>query len=105
MLTILNAVMRDITQRKTKGGKDVKKPSKIAAYISKYITKSDSVEFNRKRYSSGGNIEIPAPVYGWLTIGDATVYHLCTLVERLTRSPVHRIWESEGRYPIIHIST
>lgn len=90
---------------KKKSGKELRNPSKIAGYIAKYLNKDESVEFNRKRYSSGGKIELPVPLIGWLSIGDATVYHLCTLLERLTRKSVRTIWESEGRFPIVHIST
>lgn len=95
----------DFTSPRTKGGKIVKNPSRISAYISKYISKEDNAAFNRRRYSSGGEIKIPSPIYGWLALGDATVFILCSLVEKLTHAPVRRIWESEGRYPIIHIMT
>ena len=90
--------------RKRHGGSE-RNPRKIANYISKYISKADNVLFNKRRYSSGGKIEVPQPVYGWLAITDAVVYHLCQLVERMTPKPVSNIWEAEGRYPIICIST
>jgi len=95
----------DFTGIVKRHGKTERNPRKIANYISKYISKADSVTFNKRRYSSGGKIEVPAPVYGWLAITESAVYHLCTLVEKMTPKPVTNIWEAEGRYPIICIST
>lgn len=95
----------DFTGIKKRHGKQEKNPRKIANYIGKYISKADDVAFNKRRYSSGGKIEVPEPIYGWLCITDAVVYHLCKLLTKMTHKPVSNIWEAEGRYPIICIST
>jgi len=96
----------DFTSIRSKNGSVVRNPKKIGCYIAKYISKNDVVEFNKRRYSSGGDIKIPLAVTGWLCITDAVVYHLCQLLGKLTHKNISNIWESEdGRFPIICIST
>jgi hypothetical protein len=85
--------------------KDLRNSKSVSRYISKYISKDDSVEFNRRRYSSGGKIEVPEPVTGWLPYCDFVVSALCTTLENMTHSPVQHIWESDKGVPIIYIST
>lgn len=94
----------DITSPK-KAGKNSWNPKRISAYIAKYITKEESTEFNRKRYSSGGKIQLPPPMVGWMPYCDFVVVTLCNTLETITRSPVRHIWESEQGVPIIYIST
>lgn len=82
-----------------------KNPKKIANYISKYITKEDAAGFNRRRYSSGGKIEIPAPINGWLALGAPVTSIMCDVLKGMTRKPLQQYWESEGYFDIIFVST
>lgn len=94
----------DITSPR-KAQKNSWNPKRIANYLSKYITKSESTDFNRRRYSSGGKIEVPQPLTGWLALGASTTSVLWSAVEKMTRKPVREYWESEGYFDIIFIST
>lgn len=82
-------------------------PVSISKYLSKYISKNDSVEFNKKRYSASRGIVLPEPKYGWLPLsGGATVHFICMTIQEMCHRPVQEIFESEdGRYPFIFIST
>lgn len=94
----------DITSPK-KFGKNSWNPKRIAVYLSKYITKSETVDFNRRRYSSGGDIQIPEPVKGWLALGMPVIKVMRETVESMTRKPVSMIWESDGYFGITYLST
>ncbi|MCB0482677.1 MAG: hypothetical protein KDC83_14710 [Flavobacteriales bacterium] len=91
----------DITSPRKRG----QNPKRIANYISKYITKQDSSEFNRRRYSSGGNIEVPAPLHGWLALGVPAISVIGDAMREMTRKSLREIWESEGYFDIIFMST
>ncbi len=56
----------DITSPRVEGKKSWN-PKRIANYLAKYLTKEDSVDFNRRRYSSGGKIQIPPNETAWFT--------------------------------------
>jgi hypothetical protein len=94
----------DITSPR-RAGKNSWNAKRIANYLAKYLTKSESTEFNRKRYSSGGDILIPPVMNGWLALGAPTVSILWEAVSSLTHKPVREFWESEGYFDIIFIST
>lgn len=94
----------DITSPR-KADKNSWNPRRIANYLAKYLTKEDSSDFNRRRYSSGGKIEVPQPLYGWLALGAPTVSILWDAVAGMTRKPVRDYWESNGYFDIIFIST
>lgn len=80
-------------------------PRRIAQYLSKYVGKLDSVEFNRKRYSSGGEIVIPPSVTGWLALGASVGQVMRQIMEQVTRKPVSKFWESEDRKGLVYLST
>lgn len=95
----------DITSPRKASNKNSWNPKRIASYISKYITKSDSVEFNRRRYSSGGSIQIPDPIKGWLCLG-VPVFQVCRQVlEGLSRKQITEHWEIDRYFNINYLST
>lgn len=94
----------DITSPK-KADKNSWNPRRIANYISKYITKIDSVEFNRRRYSSGGKIEVPPAMNGWLALGVPVIQVMRQAIEKITRKNIQVVWESEGFFGITYLST
>ena len=80
-------------------------PKRVAGYLAKYMSKCDVVGFNGRRYSSGGKIQLPDPVKGWLALGLSTIQVLRQIIERMTRSQVQIIWEAEDYYGITYVST
>ncbi len=94
----------DFKRRKDSKGKYVVNPKRIARYLSKYLTKQDMVEFNKRRYSSS-SIQLPTPMIGWLAIGVPLVPLLTGIVKKLTRKPVQGYWEKDGFYPIAMVFT
>jgi len=82
-------------------------PKRIANYLAKYITKNDSVKFNKRRYSST-NIQAPPFVTGWLpiTIGISVEMFLSGIIRTLSnREPVDFYSTNESYYPLIIVST
>ncbi len=94
----------DITSPK-KFGKKSWNPKRIGQYISKYLTKTDSVNFNKKRYSTGGEIQLPQPIRGWLALGVPVIKIMSEVIESISRKQVSTIWESEGFFGITYLST
>ncbi len=94
----------DITSPE-KFGKKSWNPKRIANYLSKYLSKNDSVEFNKRRYSSGGDIQLPEPVCGWLALGVPVMKVMCEIVDSISRKQVTTMWESEGYFGITYVST
>ena len=86
-------------------GKNSWNPKRIASYLAKYMTKTDVVSFNKKRYSSGGNIEVPEPLTGWLALGVPIDSVLWDIFQKLTRKPLNQRWESQGYYHLFWYST
>lgn len=83
-------------------------PSAIAFYLAKYLNKSETVDFNRRRYSTGGGINIPPSVNGWLAISVDKGHTLSTLgqvMEELSGKEIRCMWESEHWLGIIYLST
>lgn len=94
----------DITSPR-KFGKNSWNPRRIAQYLSKYMTKDDSAEFNARRYSSGGDIQIPEPVKGWLSMGLSVHIVLRQIIESRSRLPVTTVFDCDSFWPITHLST
>jgi len=95
----------DIAKRKNFGGRSAT-PKRIASYISKYITKCKSVEFNRRSYSSGGDIVIPPPIKGWACYGSPIVLLLSNIVHSIAGLLPESVFESDdGYFPLVYMST
>lgn len=88
-----------------KFGKKSWNPRRIARYISKYISKSETVDFNKRRYSTGGKIQLPDPQKGWLALGMPVVQILRQVIEKFTRNQIECVWESAEGYGLIYCST
>lgn len=83
-------------------------PSAIAGYLSKYLTKHETVDFNRRRYSSGGSIQVPPASNGWLAIHmdkGLTFSTLEDVLSGLSQKDVRCFYESEHWLGIIYLST
>jgi len=82
-------------------------PKRIANYLAKYITKNDSVEFNKRRYSLT-NIPSPPFITGWLpiTIGISVEIFLSRIIRTLSnREPTDFYETNESYFPLIIVST
>jgi hypothetical protein len=79
-------------------------PRRIAGYLSKYISKNDSVIFNRRRYSSA-RIEPPISLTGWAALGKPIQLIMSRLLKALTRRPLRDYWEAEGYFPVCMMTT
>ena len=97
----------DITSPRKAIDKASWNPKRIASYLGKYLTKTDSVQFNKRRFSST-NIP-PAPfVTGWLpiTVGLPVEIVLSRIIRDLTfREPSDFYETSESYFPLIIVST
>jgi hypothetical protein len=97
----------DITSPRKAIDKSSWNPKRIASYLGKYLTKTDSVQFNKRRFSST-NIP-PAPfVTGWLpiTVGLPVEIVLSRIIRDLTyREPADFYETSESYFPLIIVST
>jgi hypothetical protein len=88
-------------------GKNSWNPKRIALYLAKYIIKNDSVEFNKRRYSST-NIPKPPFVTGWLpiTIGLSVDVYLSRIIRTLSnREPTDFYETNESYFPLVIVST
>lgn len=97
----------DITSPRIAIGKNSWNPRRIANYLSKYLTKTDSVQFNKRRYSSS-NIPPPPFVTGWLpiTIGLCPEIIMSRIIRMLSdREPTDFYETSESYFPLIIVST
>jgi hypothetical protein len=94
----------DITNPR-KAGKKSWNPKHVANYISKYLAKSDDVAFNKRRYSTGGDIQIPEPVNGWLGYGAPVVHVFRQVIESISQKELAYSYESEGDGRIIYCCT
>jgi hypothetical protein len=94
----------DITSPK-RAKKNSWNPRRVANYVSKYITKEETTEFNRRRYASGGSIELPEAKTGWLAYGVPVMQVLRELIERVSRYSASFYWVGQGEYPVTYMST
>lgn len=94
----------DITSPR-KIGKASWNPRRIAAYLTKYITKEETVGFNSRRYSSGGNIPEPEVVRGWVALGLSMTRMFRDLAYGITRKRLAVIWEADDARGLIYCST
>jgi len=80
-------------------------PKRISRYLSKYITKNETVEFNSRRYASTKTLTPPEPTIEWLTYGVPVLQVMNQILESLTRKPLNTKWESSKYYEVSFIST
>lgn len=95
----------DVTAPISRKGKKIKEPKKIANYISKYITKTDSVAFDKKKFSTGGKIKLPESLTGWLALGLPLESVLGDMLKSLTHKQMDKIVFIESYFDITYIST
>lgn len=103
-LSVVGAGNIDITSPRTEKGKKIKNPKKIANYIGKYITKSDIVAFNKRRYSRGGDIAKPEILTGWLAYGVPVIGILHKIITRSTRLQPGSPFENP-EWKMVYLST
>lgn len=94
----------DITSPK-RIGKNSWNPRRIASYLTKYITKEESVGFNSRRYSSGGEIPEPEIVRGWVALGLSMSRLFRDLAYSITRKQLAVIWEGDDHRGLLYCST
>ena len=94
----------DFTKAKSKGFKSWNAKN-IASYITKYITKSDITEFNKKRYWSGGPTVPLVKYLGYCPIGKGMVGFLDDVIKTISHKPVRSIFEFDDRFGITVIAT
>ena len=95
----------DITDPK-KFDKKSWNPRRIGQYISKYISKTDSVAFNKKRYGASKNQPQPIKHTGWLSPGVADpLYLLRELFAQYVGRAVKDEYELDGRFKVYFLST
>lgn len=96
----------DITSPKKRFGKATTwNPKKLAGYLSKYITKNEVVAFNKRRYSSGGKIQVPEPMRGWLALGMSVPQVLGQLLQAFTHKPLQDYYEFEAYFSGYYAAT
>lgn len=79
-------------------------PKRIANYLAKYVTKSETVDFNQKRYSSS-RIDLPPSISGWISLGIPPFRFMLKLLQEITNKPYQDYWEADGYLPISMMST
>lgn len=94
----------DITSPKAHG-KNSWNPRRVAQYLAKYMTKQDIAAFNERRYSTGGDIQIPEPVTGWLCVGCSVVQILRQVIESRSRLQINTAVDTEAFWPVVFLST
>lgn len=80
-------------------------PRKIAAYISKYIIKDETVGFNRKRYYSGGKFTPPQIFKGFSARGLYMPKIAREIFNKLVKRHPTFMWESEDEWGVFYFST
>lgn len=94
----------DITSPK-KFGKNSWNPKRICQYITKYISKSDVVGFNKRRYSSGGKIPPVKKSTGWVALGLPMMKLADEILRIATRKQVMCVFESKEFFGLAYYST
>lgn len=94
----------DFTERRKMRG--IKWNAKdIAQYICKYITKTDIVLFNKKRYWSGGDTPPLDKYMGFVGIGVPIIRILEEVLGVLCKKPIRKHYEFDDRFSITVLTT
>ena len=88
-----------------KYGKNSWNPKRIAGYISKYLSKVETVTFNKRRYSSGGEIPPVEKATGFVGIGLPMMRVADQILRRITRKQIESHWEGEHYFALAYYST
>jgi hypothetical protein len=93
--------------RKGRGRKVTVGAKRIAFYLAKYITKAETVDFNKRRYSASSNIRKPIVRVGYCAVGKPIHRTLSKLIEAFsTRSiNVRSLFEVDGYFKVVSLST
>lgn len=94
----------DITSPK-KFGKNSWNPQRVANYIAKYISKTETVLFNKRRYSTGGKIQLPEPMRGWIAFGCSIPQIMVQIVDKISKRKLKSFLEFDAYYPLFYSST
>jgi len=95
----------DITSPR-RAGKNSWNPRRVGNYIAKYISKdADTAEFNRRRFSTGGKIELPPVMRGWLVLGVPVISVMTDVIGAMTHRPVRSVFESDDYRSVTYLST
>lgn len=95
----------DITSPRKTIQKNSWNPRRIAQYLSKYVTKNETVGFNQRRYSSGGDIPEPEVTRGWVAFGMPLHRLFAQIVQKFTRKSLAVIWEAPDDRGLFYCST
>ena len=95
----------DITSPKNTINKKSWNPKRIANYLSKYITKNDSVEFNARRFARGGDIPQPEKFTGYVALGKSCLYILQNIFDEITTKPIASQYHERKGREIAYITT
>ena len=95
----------DITDPRKAANKNSWNPKRIAHYIAKYITKEDSAAFNRRRYATGGRIQVPEPLTGWLALGVSVERIMRLIIESISGKQPNQYHECDSYFYIYYLST
>lgn len=94
----------DITNPR-KYGKNSWNPKRIAQYLGKYLTKADIVDFNQRRFSSGGDIPPVKRATGFLALGLSVAKVADDVLIGLVSKARREFWESDHFFSIQFYST
>lgn len=94
----------DITNPK-KYGKNSWNPKRIAQYLAKYISKDDIVDFNSRRYSSGGVIPPIIKTIGFIAVGLPMYRFADQILQVVAGKSVAYEWDSHQFCGVQYFST
>lgn len=95
----------DVTAPLSRKGKKLKQPKKIGNYLAKYISKTNCNKFDKKKYSTGGKIELPKPITGWLALGLEIDLALSKMLSNITKKEQRPPLAITSYYETHYIST
>jgi len=95
----------DIASSKKVAGKNSWSPRRIASYLAKYLTKTDIADFNKRRYSSGGDIPEPEKISFYVPYGLNMHVLFRKIIEVNSRLQVRTMVDLPGFYQTIYVST
>jgi len=95
----------DITSPRKYISKNSWNPRRIGAYLSKYMNKEETVDFNKKRYTSGGKVKIPESIKGWMALGYPVHNVMRDIINQMTDKSIRTLWEIDNFSNVVYLST